>query len=273
MRGDDNPMGQKLSISLAKGFALFNQPGAKRLDEGYLLAWDPVNQREVWRVSFGAAHGGGTLATAGGLVFEGNGQQEFAAYRADTGRRLWGTAVNTGIVAGPITYQIDGEQFIAVVSGARLQGNYYGPNYSRLLVFKLGGTAQLPPAVPAPEQVLNTTPEFGTPAMLERGEERYHRFCGTCHGTDSESRGLFPDLRYSAALSSREVFSSIVLEGALKENGMVSFRTALSPEDAEAVRAYMVGRARYAALHGPGGFAALRDLQRSAPKKPPAPRH
>ena len=265
MRGDDNPMGQKLSISLAKGFALFDRPGVVRLDEGYLLAWDPVRQKEVWRVSFGTGRGGGALTTAAGLVFEGNTQgQEFAAYRADSGRRLWGMAVNTGIVAGPITYQIDGEQYVAVVAGARLQGNYYAPNYSRVLAFKLGGTAQLPAPVAPPAQVLNTTAEFGTAAMLERGEEKYNRFCATCHGTDGQSRGLFPDLRYSAALGSQAVFSSIVLEGALKENGMVSFRTALSPEDAEAVRAYMVARAHYAALHGPGGFAPLRAAPRAA---------
>jgi mono/diheme cytochrome c family protein len=166
-------------------------------------------------------------------------------------------SVNTGIVAGPISYQLEGEQYLAVVAGARLQGNYYAPNYSRILAFKLGGTGQLPPAVAPPEQVLNTTAEFGTPVMLERGEEKYNRFCGTCHGTDGQSRGLFPDLRYSAAIGNQEVFSSIVLGGVLKENGMVSFRSALSPDDAEAVRAYMVSRAHYATLHGPGGFAAL----------------
>ena len=265
MKGDDNPMGQKLSISLSQGFALYDRQHAQRIDEGYLLAWDPVNQKEAWRVPFGSAHGGGTLSTAGGLVFQGNAQQqEFVAYRADTGERLWGMPVYTGIVAGPATYEIDAEQYVAVVSGARLQGNYYGPNYSRILVFKLGGTAHLPAPIEPPAQVLKSTPEFGTPEMLRHGEETYNRFCGTCHGTDGQSRGLFPDLRYSAALDSQEVFASIVIGGALTQNGMVSFKTALSPEDAESVRAYMVARAHYAAKHGPDGFAALQQLQRGA---------
>jgi cytochrome c5 len=271
-REDDNPMGQKLSISMSKGFAMYHEPGNKRINEGFLLAWDPVGHREVWRVSFGSSRGGGTLTTAGGLVFQGNSErQEFVAYRADDGRRLWSMPAQTGIVAGPATYELDGEQFIAVVAGSRTEGNYYGPNYSRLLVFKLGGSAQLPPAVAAPEMVLNPPPAFGSAEVLAHGQEIYDRFCGTCHGTEGQSRGLFPDLRYSAALGSRDVFNSIVIGGVLAENGMVSFKKALSVDDAEAVRAYMVERAHYAVKNGPGGFAAFADDPRTS-KTPAAPK-
>ena len=264
-REDDNPMGQKLSISLSKGFALLARPGAQRINENYLLAWDPVKAKEVWRVSFGEARGGGTLTTAGGLVFQGNAQKlEFAAYRADTGEALWHMGVNTGIVAGPSTFEVDGTQYVAVVAGAGLPGNYYAPNYSRVLVFKLGGQAQLPAPVEPPKLILNPPPAFGSAKVLTLGEDKYNRFCGTCHGTDGQSRGLFPDLRYSAALGSRDVFNTIVLDGALSSNGMVSFRKALQPDEAEAVRAYLVGRAHYAQVHGPGGFGA-------PPPPPPAP--
>jgi quinohemoprotein ethanol dehydrogenase len=246
-RQDDNPMGQKLSISFAKGFAMYQKPGNRRIDEGFLIAWDPVKQKEAWQVPLGSGHGGGTLTTAGGLVFQGNSQHdEFVAYRADHGSRLWGMGVGTGIVAGPATFEVDGTQYVAVVAGSRMQGDFYAPNHSRLLAFKLGGTAHLPPAPPAPEMVLAPPHEFGTAAVVTHGGEVYDRFCGTCHGTDGQSRGLFPDLRYSATLASPVAFDAVVLEGALTANGMVSFRKALTVQDADAVRAYIVSRAHYA---------------------------
>ena len=254
-REDDNPMGQKLSISMVKGFAMYDQPGApKRMNAGALLAWDPVNQREAWQVPFEGGRGGGTMSTASGLVFQGNSKnQEFAAYRASNGEKLWSMPVQTGIVAGAVTYEVDGEQYVAVAAGARLGGNYYAPNYSRVLAFKIGGTASLPPVVDPPPQVLNPPPAFGTKAMLAHGAETYSRFCGTCHGTDGQSRGMFPDLRYSAALGSPELFNSIVLDGALSANGMVSFKRALKQDDVDSIRAYMVSRAIDAKKNGPGG--------------------
>jgi quinohemoprotein ethanol dehydrogenase len=172
-REDDNPMGQKLSISMTKGFAMYNEPGApKRINSGALLAWDPVAQKARWSVPFDGGRGGGTMSTASGLVFQGNSKnQEFAAYRADTGEKLWSLPTQTGIVAGPVTYEVDGEQFVAVAAGARQSGNYYAPNYSRVLAFKLGGTASLPPPVDPPPQVLNPPPPFGTPAQLTLGAE------------------------------------------------------------------------------------------------------
>lgn len=241
---DDNPMGQKLSISFAGSAAMLRDPKALRVNKAYLLAWDPVNQTEVWRVSLDGGRSGGTLATAGGLVFSGNSQKnEFVAYRADNGERLWSHSAQTGVLAGPVTYEIDGEQYVAVVAGWRQTGNYWAPNYSRLLVYKLGGTATLPDPVPVPEPVLNPPPAFGTPEVIAHGEEVYGRFCSTCHGNDGLSRGMFPDLRYAAAINSAEAFKAIVLNGALTQNGMVSFASALKPEDAEAIRAYIVARA------------------------------
>jgi quinohemoprotein ethanol dehydrogenase len=253
-RQDDNPMGQKLSISFAKGFEMFRQPGNRRIDEGFLLAWDPVKQKAAWRVPLGSQHGGGTLATGGGLVFQGNSaHDEFVAYRADNGARLWGSPAQTGIVAGPVTYEVDGVQYVAVVAGSRMQGNFYAPNHSRLLVFNLGATAHLPPAAPTPQRVLDPPPEFGSQANLGHGAALYDRFCGTCHGPEGSSRGLFPDLRYSATLASPAAFDAIVLGGALAANGMVSFKQALTPTDANAVRAYVVSRAHYALRHTPDG--------------------
>jgi alcohol dehydrogenase (cytochrome c)/quinohemoprotein ethanol dehydrogenase len=253
-REDDNPMGQKLSISMRRGFAMYEKPGVKRINNGYLLAWDPVKGKEAWRVSFDSGRGGGTMTTAGNLVFQGNSwYQEIVAYRADNGEKLWSMPVQTGIVAGPVTYEVDGEQYVAVAAGNRAEmgGNYYSPNGSRILAFKLGGTERLPAPAPAVSQVLNPPAQFGTPDMLVKGADAYNRFCGTCHGIDGQSRGMFPDLRYSAALNSAEVFDSIVVDGALTANGMVSFKRALTQEQVDSIRAYVVARAIEARRNGP----------------------
>jgi mono/diheme cytochrome c family protein len=147
-------------------------------------------------------------------------------------------------MAGPITYELDGEQYVAVVAGFRQTGNYYAPNYSRLLVYKSGGTASLPVPAPFPDPVLDPPVAFGDAATLAHGEEVYGRFCSTCHGADGLSRGMFPDLRYSPALATDAAFRQVVLDGVRAQNGMVSFAKALKPEDVEAVRAYLVGRAQ-----------------------------
>ncbi len=242
---DDNPMGQKLSISFKGNQDMMSRIKTPPVSLGYLVAWDPVAQKERWRapVAGEAGRSGGTLATAAGLVFAGNSNNEFAAYRADTGEKLWRTDTQTGTLAGPVTYEVDGEQYVAVVGGFRQTGSYYAPNYSRLLVYKLGATNKLPPEVPFPAQPLNPPAAFGTPDTLSHGQEVYGRFCSTCHGSDGLSRGMFPDLRYSGALGSASAFKAIVIDGALTQNGMVSFAKGISAADAEAVRAYVVSRA------------------------------
>ncbi len=156
-------------------------------------------------------------------------------------------------MAGAISYQVDDAQYVAVVAGGNPDpggsANYYAPNYSRLLVYRLGGTAMLPPAVAPPAQVLNPPPAFGDSAQLDHGAQLYDRFCGTCHGAGAQSSGMFPDLRYSGALQTGDAFEAIVLGGALKQNGMVSFKSALSPADAQDVRSYLVERAIWSKTH------------------------
>jgi alcohol dehydrogenase (cytochrome c)/quinohemoprotein ethanol dehydrogenase len=240
-------MGQQVSVDFAKGFELYKRPGAIQFSDGYLLAWDPVSQNVAWRVKFEGGRAGGTLVTAGGLVFQGNTKnEEFVAYRADTGERLWSAPAQTGIVAGASTFEVDGEQYVAVVAGSRSFGSaadYYAPNYSRLLVFKLGGTAQLPHKVAVTPMTLHPPAALGTRETIKHGEEIYNRFCSTCHGSNGQSRGTFPDLKYSSALESADALRRIVLDGVLSPNGMASFARAVSAEDVEAVRAFVVDRA------------------------------
>lgn len=251
---DDNPLGQKLAISFRKG-ALMKGVHPERPS---LLAWDPVAGRQVWRIPVNAGRGAGTLTTAGNLVFQGD-LTGLNAYRATTGEKLWSFPAQTGVVAGPVTYTVDGEQYVAVAAGYRAgtDADFYAPNGSRILVFKLGGHAQLPALPPAAPRVLDPPPQFGTPALLTRGADTYNRFCGTCHGTEGrDGGGLFPDLRYSSLLRSADAFNAVVLGGVLSKEGMVSFKRALSPGQTRAIRAYIIARAIDLKLHPPAGSAS-----------------
>ena len=123
--------------------------------KGHLLAWDPVQQKQVWRVDRPGPWNGGVLSTAGNLVFEGTAAGNFEAYRADTGEKLWSHPGQTGIMAGPVSYTVKGEQYVAVLAGwggvfplATGEISFKSGkvrNVSRMLVFKLGGKATLPP--------------------------------------------------------------------------------------------------------------------------------
>jgi PQQ-dependent dehydrogenase, methanol/ethanol family len=241
---DDNPMGQRLSISTVRGAALYEELDIAPINEHFMLAWDPVNQREAFRVPSGNQRNGGTMTTASNLVFQGSRlDNNFYAYDAENGEVLWSYNVQTGALAGPVTYMLDGEQYVAVVGGFKNTRSYYESNGSRLLVFKLGGTAQLPPEQEFTMPPLNPPENFGTAEQVALGEDRYETYCGACHGIDGQSRGSFPDLRYSPALNSQELFDQIVLQGVRSDKGMVSFAQALQPEDTFALRAYMTVRA------------------------------
>jgi alcohol dehydrogenase (cytochrome c)/quinohemoprotein ethanol dehydrogenase len=219
--------------------------------EGYLLAWDPVRQKEVWRVNYRGPWNGGVLTTAGNLVVEGSAAGEFAAYRADTGEKLWSMDAQSGIIAAPVTFEVGGEQYIAVLSGwggafplvagrgAAQSGNLR--NVSRVLVFKLGGTVALPALTPV-TLVLEPPPDKADPAIILRGQDLFGRHCSGCHGQAAISGGVTPDLRASHFLAD-DFWYEILLNGALKSAGMVSFSQVLDRIDATAIRDYVIHRA------------------------------
>jgi quinohemoprotein ethanol dehydrogenase len=248
----------------------------------YLLAWDPVKRKEAWRQTEGTSRAG-TMTTAGNLVFQGNAQHSFNAYRADTGEKVWSTDTQAGITGGPASYAIDGQQYVAVVAAGQSGfggGGYWAPNYARLLVYKLGGTAQLPEKVAFTPPTLNPPANFGDAAQHEEGERQYTAHCAGCHGNNApggrQVSSLFPDLRYAGALWSADAFRAIVMDGALQENGMVSFAKVITPQDAEAIRSYMVTVSNDAknapppppGLGGPGGPGGP---PAAAPAPAPAP--
>jgi alcohol dehydrogenase (cytochrome c)/quinohemoprotein ethanol dehydrogenase len=90
---------------------------------------------------------------------------------------------------------------------------------------------------------LRPPPSKARSAEIKRGEATYQRFCSACHGDVAVSGGVIPDLRYSSALSTDQLFSSIVLGGLLRKQGMVSFAKELSVDDVKSVRSYVIFRA------------------------------
>src|ERR1019366_8045273 len=216
--------------------------------------WDPVTQREVWRVEYPDPGSGGTLSTAGNLVFQGRADGKLQAYRATDGKLLWGFDSEIGIMAPPMTYQVDRTQYIAVLAGwggPEVLGNRatgkgkVGPG--KLLSFSLGGSATLPhyervvPSVPMPTfQLAASRPE------IEKGRVLFATFCARCHGAEVVSGGSVPDLRFSAA-STNEMFEEIVRGGARRELGMASFSEDLTSPQVRLIHAYILDRARESA--------------------------
>jgi quinohemoprotein ethanol dehydrogenase len=222
----------------------------------YLLAWDPVARKVAWEQREGSGSAG-TLTTAGNLVFQGTPGKKFAAFRADTGAKVWDVETQGNVVPGPVTYSLDGEQYIAVISSAST-GFAAAAGKNRVLVYKLNGNVQLPEAPPPVPQVLNPPADFGDAAMHARGEDLYQRNCSGCHEGGRLFSG-FPDLNYTVALNAPDLFKGIVVDGALAENGMISFKNVLKAEDAEAIRSFLTARANELKrnpprLFGPGGF-------------------
>src|SRR2546422_3555699 len=118
---------------------------------GFLLAWDPVNQKERWRVPYASFWNGGTLTTAGNLVFQGTSDGRFVAYSANKGEKLWEANIGIGIIASPVTYEVDGVQYVSIMAGwggafplAGGDGKGAVPAAGKLLTFALNGKQPLP---------------------------------------------------------------------------------------------------------------------------------
>jgi mono/diheme cytochrome c family protein len=218
--------------------------GPAPASRGYLLAWDPIANREAWRIDLKGPWNGGVLTTAGNLLIQGAADGRFVVYRADKGDKLWELPIQTGAVAGPISYAVGGEQFIAVAAGWAGSLPIIGGNLSaihdapsRILAFRLGGTAQLPPQPPRQRPQLPTLD--ATADEIKRGQTLYDANCRLCHGGDVVSSGMIPDLRYMSA-DTHAHFADIVVRGARASKGMASFADVLNEKDAAAIHAYIV---------------------------------
>ncbi len=244
-------------------------PGSDALPMvGRLMAWDPASQRARWSVENPLIINGGVLSTAGNLVFQGQGTGEFAAYAADTGKKLWSAQTGSAVNAVPVSFKLHGEQYVIVPVGwggaFRLWSpstmmvtstSKYGP--SRLLAFKLGGQQPFPqpkieiPAVPKPPV------QTFTAAQVKQGETLADSFnCTDCHSPKFDGAGRWainggvPDLRYMPSDAHRDWYA-IVLGGSHRQQGMMPFGVpskvpampALTPAEADAIHAYVIDRA------------------------------
>lgn len=216
--------------------------------KAWLTAWDPVRQQEVWRVDHSNIGSGGTLATAGNLVVQGSVEKDLVIYSADNGEKLWSMPIQTIALAGPISYSVNGEQYIALNAGwgggrALIgRGNGFDPQVApaRMLVFKLGGQAALPPmeevsALPPQPPALTATEE-----VVRRGAELYNQTCQQCHGLNAI--GGLKDLRFMTRETHAQ-YNDIVLKGTRTDKGMASFADLLTAADADAIHHYLISRA------------------------------
>jgi mono/diheme cytochrome c family protein len=222
---------------------------------GALVAWDPVAGKAAWTAKLPVAEGGGVLATAGNLVFEGRSDGILTAYRATDGKELWMFDAGTGIMAPPVTYTVGGVQYVSVLAGwggSTGVRNVPGagpvkPGYGRIVTFTIDGTATLkPPAFghkePPPMPAITT--KF-SPEVVSLGAGLFNADCSGCHGTNAVA-GSLPDLRY-AGKETLEGLEDIVLGGSRASAGMPSFKKILTPEQVRAIQAYIITRARESA--------------------------
>ena len=206
---------------------------------GYLKAFDPLTGEEVWSVERDTPYNGGALATAGGLVFQGDGAGQLAAYDADNGALLWEYDTQGNTPASPITYAIDGEQYLAVLVGRAWRRE---ESDGRLMVFKLGAeegevTAERIAAADIPEPPPLTASEED----IGRGELLYNRTCVGCHGIGAVAT-INADLRMMSG-ETHDRFQDIVRGGVLADKGMLSFAAAVTAKEAELIRQYVVSQA------------------------------
>ena len=227
---------------------VLNAQAASR-EKGYMLAWDPVRQREAFRIPYPHAGSGGTMVTAGNLLVQGTIRKTLAVYRADNGKKLWEMPIDSVPVSGAATYSVRGKQYIAINAGwnsAIVQGLDEGGvpftfSPARLLVFALDAKGvKLPP--PAPSGEIPVPPTEDQPQeKVAQGAGLYSTTCAICHGQNAN--GGVKDLRHMTAETHAD-FLNIVLGGKRKELGMASFADKLTQEQAEAIHAYLIFRAQ-----------------------------
>lgn len=235
--------------------------------EGRLTAWDPVQGKARWTSPPMTFLNGGTLA-AGDLVFQGSASGYLDAYDAASGKRVAHIFIGTVITGAPMTYRIDGVQYLAVLAGAGgPQGGFFGPdvvasqyeNHQRLVVLKLdGGAIPVPPRRTPPE--LPPVPKAipTSAAAMKLGEELYLDRCSRCHAVGG-ALAIYPNL-WAMPQSTIDAFERIVSDGAMAYGGMASFSDNLSGSQIAAIKAYIVNDT-IARRKGQGAATTARQRQ------------
>ncbi|MFT6995987.1 MAG: quinohemoprotein ethanol dehydrogenase, partial [Maribacter sp.] len=214
---------------------------------GQLLAWDPVKQKEAWRVEHIGPNNGGTLSTAGNLVFQGTADGRLVAYNAPNGVKLWEVPVGTGVIAAPVTYEVDGKQYVSIAAG---WGGMLGlrthlsesQSPGRIFTFTLDGNAPLPDfEIVKAKPIVSGVPY--NPQDISAGAKLYISHCVLCHGVPAvDNGGAIPNLGYSDKVKI-ENLKNFVLTDALKELGMPNFTGKLTENDVTKIQAFIQGTA------------------------------
>ncbi len=225
----------------------------------FLTAWDPIKQQKVWQKPLPPQWNPGTMTTAGNLVFEGRADGLFVAYDAISGDALWSVNVGSGISAPPVTYAIDGKQYISLLVGwggaglisgtlSAQHGWKYKVHPRRLITFALDSKVPMPPSPPPAFAVPADPPDFKIDDKLAaRGKALYAQSCFLCHGGGVVSGGYAPDLRESPIVLSRDAFKEVVVNGAKLSTGMPVFRH-FTDEDVDSLMHYFRQAARTAVM-------------------------
>jgi quinohemoprotein ethanol dehydrogenase len=218
---------------------------------GFLRAWSVAEHRVLWETQTASSWDGGVLATAAGLVFQGDVNGELIAYAAASGQKLATLQLGTSMMAAPITYRVGAVQYVAIMAGfgggAVIVGAPFDPasaaykygNEGRVIALKVGG-----PTPPLPPPYVDTAqpdppPRAGTPVQIVAGEVLYNRHCLRCHVF---GRSIVPDLR-KLTPATHSLFKSIVLDGIYAPKGMGRFDDVLSATDLEALHDYIIDQA------------------------------
>ena len=240
----------------------------EKVGQGSLLAWNPVTRKEAWRVATAGGWNGGILATGGGLVFQGEDNGRFTAYGALNGKPLWRFDAQAPVLAPPISYSVNGRQYVTVLTGIGTsvgaitallsQPVDYRTQARRVLTFALDADGKILKAAPV-KFTAGPDPDFRPDqASAQRGAKEFNR-CQTCHGVGAIAGGTAPDLRSSGAPASAETFDAIVRQGALVPAGMPRFEE-LTDRQLGDLRQYI--RTRAAALRQK---ADLSSINRNSP--------
>jgi quinohemoprotein ethanol dehydrogenase len=246
---DWNSPSFKLDVAVDTGFAKDVPVGT---GVSALIAWDPVKQKKVWEVPQDGFWNPGTMVTAGDVVFQGRANGDFVAYDAKTGKKLWSEFLGSGISAPPITYAVDGRQYVSILvgwggagvgfAGGSANAKYgwaYGGQKRRLFTFALGGDAKLPALEPKvfPEPIVPADFQIDA-TLVEKGRSLYVGHCLMCHGSGGVSGGAAPDLRASPIMLQASVLKAVVNDGAKVSLGMPQFKE-IGDADLEAIRHFI----------------------------------
>ncbi len=214
---------------------------------GRLIAWDPVKQQAAWTHEHVSPWNGGTLTTAGNLVFQGTADGRFVAYNAATGDKLWETATGTGVVAGPVTYMVDGRQYVSIAVG---WGGVYGVMHratdrkgpGTVYTFAIG-SGQPAPAFVAYQQGSLVQGVKYDPAHVQEGTLLYVSNCVFCHGVPGVDRGgNIKNLGFSSADAIANL-DKVVFKGPYMSVGMPDYTGKLTGEQVEKIKAFIQGTA------------------------------